>query len=385
MFWLSGEFAAKLLLLRRDSDGAAVEVAVAALDASERDEHRGAERELVRAEHRGDHDVASGAELSVDLELHAVAQVVLDERLVRLGKADFPGEPRVLHRRERRGARSAVEAGDDDHVRMRLRDARGDRPDARLGDELHRDARGGVRALEVVDELREVLDRVDVVVRRRRDERRAGLRVPQARDELVHLVRRELSALARLRALRELDLQVLRAAQVLDRHAEASGRHLLDGAVLLRAEALGVFAALAGVGHRAESVEGECDRLVRLRGKRAQRHRPAHEVLHDRVYRLDTFYTLYMFYTAKLKLRPERHMAVLVDVVGIAVEARVVAVPHRLAEVDEPLRRPEMLLAALARTVRAAGRQCLFNAETQRRRGRFAATDLSAALRLCVK
>ena len=76
-------------------------------------------------------------------------------------------------------------------------------------------------------------------------------------------------------------------AQVLDRHAEASGSDLLDGAVLLRAEALGVFAALAGVGHRAESVEGECDRLVRLRGKRAKRHRPANEMLHDRVYRLD--------------------------------------------------------------------------------------------------
>ena len=78
-------------------------------------------------------------------------------------------------------------------------------------------------------------------------------------------------------------------------------------------------------------------------------------------------------------------MAVLVDVVGIAVEARVVAVPHRFAEVDEPRRRPEMLLAALARAVLAAGRQCFFNTETQRRRGRFAATDLSAALRLCVK
>ena len=98
---------------------------------------------------------------------------------------------------------------------------------------------------------------------------------------------------------------------------------------------------------------------MRLRGKRAQRHRPAHEVLHDRVYRLDTFYTLYMFYTAKLKLRPERHMAVLVDVVGIAVEARVVAVPHRLAEVDEPRRRPEVLLSAFALTVFAAGRQCV--------------------------
>ena len=290
MFWLSCEFAAKLLLLRRDSDGAAVEVAVAALHAAERDEHRRAERELVRPEHRGDHDVASGAELPVDLELHTVAQVVLDERLVRFRKTDFPGEPGVLHRGEGRGSRSAVESRDDDNVRMRLRDARGDRPHASLGNELDRDACGGVRALEVVDELREVLDRVDVVVRRRRDERRSRLCVPQARDELVHLVRRELSALARLRALSKLDLQVLRAAQVLDRHAEASGRHLLDGTVLLGAEALGVFAALAGVGHSAESVQRKRDSLVRLRGKRAKRHRPAHKVLHYGVDGLDVVF-----------------------------------------------------------------------------------------------
>ena len=44
-------------------------------------------------------------------------------------------------------------------------------------------------------------------------------------------------------------------------------------------------------------------------------------------------------------------MAIVVDVVGIAVEARVVAVPHRFAEVDKPLRRPEMLLSAISSAV----------------------------------
>ena len=51
-------------------------------------------------------------------------------------------------------------------------------------------------------------------------------------------------------------------------------------------------------------------------------------------------------------------MAIGVDVVGITVEARVVAVPHRLAEVDEPRRRPEVLLSAFALTVLSAGREC---------------------------
>ena len=83
MFWLSCELAAKLFPLRRDSDGTAVQVAVAALDASDGDEHRGAECEFVSAEHRSDDNVTPGSQLSVDLQFHAVAQVVLDERLVR--------------------------------------------------------------------------------------------------------------------------------------------------------------------------------------------------------------------------------------------------------------------------------------------------------------
>jgi hypothetical protein len=58
-------------------------------------------------------------------------------------------------------------AGDEDVVGVGLGHAGRHRPDAHLGDELDRDARLRVRAAQVVDELLEVLDRVDVVVRRR--------------------------------------------------------------------------------------------------------------------------------------------------------------------------------------------------------------------------
>ena len=54
--------------------------------------------------------------------------------------------------------------------------------DAVLGDELDADARARVGALEIVDELRQVLDGVDVVVRRRRDQAHARRRVTRARN-----------------------------------------------------------------------------------------------------------------------------------------------------------------------------------------------------------
>jgi len=116
---------------------------------------------------------------------------------------------------------------DLDHVRVGLRHARGDGADAGRGHQLHGDL--GVRAdvVQIVDELREVLDAVDVVVGRRRDELDARDAVAERGDVGGHLGPRQLPALPGLRPLRELDLQLLGADQVLRRHAEPPRRELL--------------------------------------------------------------------------------------------------------------------------------------------------------------
>ncbi len=215
-------------VLRRDADRAGVEVALAHHDAAGGDQRRGREAELVGAEQRRDDDVAPGAQAAVGLEHDAAAQAVQHEGLLRLGKADLPGRARVLDRGQRRGAGAALEARDGDVVGARLGDARRDRADADLGDELHRHVGGRVDVLQVEDELRQVLDRVDVVVRRRRDQADAGRRMAHARDLGVDLVAGKLAALAGLRALRDLDLHHVGVDEVLGRHAEAAGGDLLD-------------------------------------------------------------------------------------------------------------------------------------------------------------
>ena len=201
------------------------------------------------------------------------------------------GRARVLERGQRGGAGAAVVPGDQHHVGVRLGDARRDRADADLGDQLDVHPGGRVGVLQVVDELRQVLDRVDVVVRRRRDQADAGRGVPGLRDPRVHLVPGQLAALARLGALRHLDLQVIGVDEVLARHAEPAGGHLLDGgaaqvAVGVGAEPLGVLAALAGVGPAAEPVHRDGEGLVRLGGDRPVGHRPGGEPPHDRRDRL---------------------------------------------------------------------------------------------------
>ena len=187
---LAGEALAQLGILGRDPHRAGVEVALAHHDAAERDQRRGGEAVLLGAEQRRDHDVAPGLELAVGLQRHARAQVVEHQRLVGLGQAQLPRQARVLDRGERRGAGAALVPGDEHVVGVRLDHARGDGADTDLRHQLHAHPRLGIRVLQVVDELLDVLDRVDVVVRRRRDESHARRRVARLGDDGVDLVAR---------------------------------------------------------------------------------------------------------------------------------------------------------------------------------------------------
>jgi hypothetical protein len=169
---LAGELGTQLGVLGGDTHRAGVEVADPHHDAAGHDQRCGGEPELLGTQEGGDHDVAAGLELPVGLDHDPVAQPVEQQGLLCLGQPELPRSARVLERRERGGTRTAVVTGDQHHVGVRLGDTGGDRADAHLGDQLDVDPRGRVGVLEVVDELLEVLDRVDVVVRRRRDQAR---------------------------------------------------------------------------------------------------------------------------------------------------------------------------------------------------------------------
>ncbi len=102
-------------------------------------------------------------------------------------------------------------------------------------------------------------------MRRRRNQADPGLRVAQLRDHLVDLVARQLAAFARLRALRNLDLDDLGIDQVLRRHAEAARGNLLDLRAAFVAVARRVLAAFAGIGPPAHAVHRDGQGFVGLR------------------------------------------------------------------------------------------------------------------------
>ena len=207
---LSLELLAQHGILRRDADRAGVEMALAHHDAAHRDQRGRGETEFFGAEQSSNHDVAAGLQFAVGLNANAAAQIVQQQNLLRLGQAEFPRNAGVLDRTQRRSSGAAAVAADEDDVGVSFRNACGNRADADFGHQLHGDARLRIHVLQVVDQLREIFDRIDVVMRRRRDQADAGDRMPQARNDVVDFVAGKLAALAGLRALRHLDLQARR-------------------------------------------------------------------------------------------------------------------------------------------------------------------------------
>ena len=183
-------------------------------------------------------------------------------------------------------------AGDEHVIGVRLGDARRDGADAGLGDELHAHTRGWIHLLEIVNQLRQILDRIDVMMRRRRDERNADDGVPQPRDQVGHLVAGQLAAFAGLRALRDFDLELVGPNEVRGGHAEAAGRDLFDpivGAVAVCARDIGgrILTAFARIGAGVHPVhrDGEC--RMRFGRQRAERHRARNEAATNFLGRLD--------------------------------------------------------------------------------------------------
>ena len=197
MLRCAGELPAQVRVLGGNADRTGVEVALAHHDAAERDERRRGEAELLGAEQSGNRDIPAGLQLPIRLQHHPRAQVVHDQRLVGLGDAQLPGHAGVLDGGERGCAGATRVARDHQMIGARLGDAGRDRADADLGAELDADACLRVRVLQIVDKLGHILDRVDVVVRRRADKSDARGRVADPGDFVVDLASRQLPRLRR--------------------------------------------------------------------------------------------------------------------------------------------------------------------------------------------
>ena len=198
-------------------------------DAAFHHQRSGGDTPFFRTQQGGNGQVPASLELPVGLQDDPAAQFVPDEGLVGFGKTEFPGEAGMFDGADGRCARAAVESRNQDHIGLGLGHARGNGSHTGLGYQFHADPGLAVGIFEVKDQLRQVLDGIDIVMRRRGDQSHTGRGMPYPADPLVHLVTGELSAFAGFRALCHLDLQFIGLREVKAGHTETRGCDLLDG------------------------------------------------------------------------------------------------------------------------------------------------------------
>eukprot|EP00967_Tisochrysis_lutea_P075911 scaffold102444_cov32-Tisochrysis_lutea.AAC.4 len=177
-------------------------------------------------------------------------------------------------------AGTTVSARDDNVICLSLGYAGGDNTHTNLGHKLNGYSRSAIGRLEVVDELRQVLDRIDVVMRWRRNEADTRCGAPRLGYELGHLVPGQLAALAGLSALRHLDLDFVGVCQVFGGDTETAGGDLLDRRAPVVLEPKGVLTTLTGIRFAAERVHRNGERLMCLARDRAEGHRTCAEAAH---------------------------------------------------------------------------------------------------------
>ena len=79
-------------------------------------------------------------------------------------QTDFPRQTGIFNGSKRRRPGSTVVPAYGDYIRARFRNTRGDNPNARAGDQLHSNSRVGIHGAQIMNQLRQVLDTVNVMV-----------------------------------------------------------------------------------------------------------------------------------------------------------------------------------------------------------------------------
>ena len=263
--------------LRGDAPVAFAARAALALVAAQGDERRRGDVDRVGAQRDRAHDVGGAADGAARDHAHRGAEPLLAQPVVDGGQGELDGDAHVVADALGRGTRSSAESVDRDDVGARPRDAARDGGDVVHGGDLHRHGLGVAgRLLQREDELAQILDRVDVVMRRWAD--RVGALGDHAgpRHLGVDLLAGQVPADARLGALADLDLDRGPGGEVLGRHAEAPRRHLDDGVIRVGFQAP-VEAALAGVEVRPQLLGGHRERGLRVKRDGAEAHRREHE------------------------------------------------------------------------------------------------------------
>ena len=236
VFRLSGKTFAQRFVLRCNADRAGILAAHAHHHAAHADKRCRRKAEFLRSKEGSDCDIPAAHKLAVRLNANAVAKTILQEGLMCFRNAELPRKAGIVNGRNRSCSRSSVIAGNQNDLGTCLCHAACNRADSCFRNQLHGNSCVTVCILQIIDQLCQILDRINVMVRRRRNQRNAGCGITGSCNPGINLLSGKMAAFTGLCPLCHFDLDLHGAVQVLRGHSEAAGGHLLDGRIPLGSE-----------------------------------------------------------------------------------------------------------------------------------------------------
>ena len=164
------EASAKFLILRRHTYRAGILVAFTHHDAAQYNQSAGCKTELFGTQHRHQHDVTTGFQLSVHLQHHLPAQTVQYKGLLRFTQSQFRRDTGIADTGGRRSPRASFRTGDDNKVGFCFGHSGCNGSYAAFSYQFHTDLGTGIYILQVEDQLCQVLNRINVVMGRGRNQ-----------------------------------------------------------------------------------------------------------------------------------------------------------------------------------------------------------------------
>ncbi len=346
---LAPEPLAQFLILCGNAEGTGVEVAHTHHPAAHGYQGSRGEPEFLCPEQGGYCNVPSAHQLPVCFQDHTGPKAIGRQRMMGLRQTQFPGQTGIVNGTLGCCTCPAVMPGDQNDSGAGFRHAAGNGPDTVFRYQFYGDPGLPVGVFQVVNQLGQILDGVNVVMGRGRDEGHTRCGIPGFGDPGIHFFARKVTAFAGLGSLRHFDLDLLCRHQVFTRHAKAAGCHLLDGGIALRTIPFRHFTAFTGVGFTAQTVHRNGHALVGFAGNRTIGHGTGLEPLHDLGCRLHFLQShrlsvIHEIQTGSQVVRPGR----IVHPLGIRLKGFIVTFLCGLLQQHDGLGIIEMILLAVS-------------------------------------
>mmetsp|Transcript_57412 Transcript_57412/g.101882 ORF Transcript_57412/g.101882 Transcript_57412/m.101882 type:complete len:230 (+) Transcript_57412:3153-3842(+) len=212
-----------------DANRAGVQVTLTHHDAAHGNERSCGKAEMLGTEKGSHNHITASAELAICFQGNSTTKPIENQSLVSLCEAELPWCTGALDSRPLGSSCASVAATDEDVIGLALCHTCSYDANTKLADKFHADIGLGVCTLQVMDELCKILDGVDVVVRRWRNQADSRSAVPALSDVWFHFPAWQLTSFSWLCTLRHFDLNLFGIREVFDGHTEAPGGNLLDG------------------------------------------------------------------------------------------------------------------------------------------------------------